>query len=368
MRIDKVYTKGGDRGQTSLIGGERTSKASPRIEAYGTVDEINATLGLVRTALETSTAGTHLLPIIHRIQNELFNLGAELATAPEAADRLVEGVSRVTPEIAAELETVIDRYMSRVELPPKFVIPGGTQLSAQLDLEDLREVVLAYQATCVEVIQRFDGYIAQYLGDGLLVYFGYPQAHEDDVRRAVQSGLGMVAAIMTLNTRLEPAHGVRLAVRLGIHTGLVVVGAIGSAAAPAALVRPDHKSIAVLPFADLSPARDQDYFCDGVADELITALRSGQTLEEIAEAQGVDIQDVQDAIHAARADDMRARIQQALDDGTITQEHADWLLEGLEKGFIGGPDGFGIGGKHGPGFGPAPEQTPTVEPTQQTNG
>src|SRR5262249_45615057 len=61
----------------------------------------------------------------------------------------------------------------------------------------------------------------------LLVYFGYPQAHEDDVRRAVQSGLGMVEAIRTLNTRLEPAHGVRLAVRLGIHTGLVVVGAIG---------------------------------------------------------------------------------------------------------------------------------------------
>ena len=103
-------------------------------------------------------------------------------------------------------------------------------------------------------------------------------------------------------------------------------------------------------------------------DELITALRSGQTLEEIAEAAGVDIQDVQDAIQAARADDMRERIQQALDDGTITQEHADWLLEGLEKGFIGGPGGFGFGGKHGPGLGPAPEQTPTAEPTQQTSG
>lgn len=103
-------------------------------------------------------------------------------------------------------------------------------------------------------------------------------------------------------------------------------------------------------------------------DELITALRSGQTLEEIAEAAGVDIQDVQDAIQAARADDMRERIQQALDDGAITQEHADWLLEGLEKGFIGGPGGFGFGGKHGPGFGPAPEQIPSAEPTQQTSG
>ena len=103
-------------------------------------------------------------------------------------------------------------------------------------------------------------------------------------------------------------------------------------------------------------------------DELITALRSGQTLEEIADAAGVDLQDVQDAIQAARADDFRDRIQQALDDGSITQEHADWLLEGLEKGFIGGPGGFGLDGKHGPGFGPAPEQTPAAEPTQQTSG
>jgi class 3 adenylate cyclase len=91
-------------------------------------------------------------------------------------------------------------------------------------------VVRAYQATCAEVIQRFDGHIAQYLGDGLLVYFGYPQAHEDTVQRAVRSGLGMVEAMGTLNARLEREHGVRLAVRLGIHTGLVVVGEIGSGA------------------------------------------------------------------------------------------------------------------------------------------
>jgi len=104
----------------------------------------------------------------------------------------------------------------------------STALSGRLDPEDLREVVRAYQAACAEVIQRFEGHIAQYLGDGLLVYFGYPQAHEDDVRRAVRSGLGMVEAMETLNTHLEQVRGVRLAVRLGIHTGLVVVGEIGS--------------------------------------------------------------------------------------------------------------------------------------------
>jgi class 3 adenylate cyclase/tetratricopeptide (TPR) repeat protein len=105
---------------------------------------------------------------------------------------------------------------------------GSTALASRLDPEDLRAVVRAYQATCAEVIQRFDGHIAQYLGDGLLVYFGYPQAHEDEAQRAVRSGLGMVEALGTLNTRLEREYGVRLAVRLGIHTGLVVIGEIGS--------------------------------------------------------------------------------------------------------------------------------------------
>jgi TOMM system kinase/cyclase fusion protein len=103
----------------------------------------------------------------------------------------------------------------------------STTLSSQLDPEDLRQVVRAYQAAAAAVIQRFDGHIAQYLGDGLLVYFGYPQAHEDDARRAVRTGLDLVEALGALNARLVPQHGVRLAVRIGIHTGLVVVGEMG---------------------------------------------------------------------------------------------------------------------------------------------
>jgi class 3 adenylate cyclase len=79
----------------------------------------------------------------------------------------------------------------------------STALSSQLDPEDYREVVQAYQEASAAVIQRFDGSIAQYLGDGLLVYFGYPQAHEDDAQRAVRAGLGIVAAIGALNARLE---------------------------------------------------------------------------------------------------------------------------------------------------------------------
>jgi class 3 adenylate cyclase len=104
----------------------------------------------------------------------------------------------------------------------------STVLASQLDPEDWREVVRAYQETCAKVIARFDGHIAQYLGDGLLVYFGYPQAHEDDAQRAVRAGLGMVEAVGQLNTRLE--REVQLAVRLGIHTGQVVVGEIGGGA------------------------------------------------------------------------------------------------------------------------------------------
>ena len=103
----------------------------------------------------------------------------------------------------------------------------STVLANQLDPEDLRTVVRAYQETCTKVVARFEGHIAQYLGDGLLVYFGYPLAHEDDAQRAVRAGLGMVEALGQLNIRLGQERGIHLAVRQGIHTGLVVVGEVG---------------------------------------------------------------------------------------------------------------------------------------------
>ena len=78
----------------------------------------------------------------------------------------------------------------------------STRLASHLDPEDYREIVRAYHQTCAEVIQRFDGYMAQYLGDGVLVYFGYPVAHEDDAQRAVRTGLGILEAVEPLNTRL----------------------------------------------------------------------------------------------------------------------------------------------------------------------
>ena len=102
---------------------------------------------------------------------------------------------------------------------------GSTALSARMDPEDLREVISAYQKCIAETVQRFGGFVAKYMGDGVLVYFGYPQAHEDDGERAVRAGLELVAAISALKTH-EP-----LQTRVGIATGMVVVGdLIGSGA------------------------------------------------------------------------------------------------------------------------------------------
>jgi len=139
--------------------------------------------------------------------------------APSAGDAVAVTAAPAPPRPAAT---------ERRQLTVLFCdLVDSSILASHLDPEDLREVVRAYQDACAKVIARFDGHIAQYLGDGLLVYFGYPRAHEDDAQRAVRAGLGMVEAIGQLNTHLTPVRGVQLAVRLGIHTGLVVVGDVG---------------------------------------------------------------------------------------------------------------------------------------------
>jgi cob(I)alamin adenosyltransferase len=129
--VTKIYTRKGDDGTTGLWYGGRVPKFAGRPEAYGSVDEAASALGLARAAADRDG---ELYRDILRLQNELFVAGAELATAPEAAERLQPGVSKVTPEMITRLEADIDRYMDRVDLPPKFVIPGGTELSARLDV------------------------------------------------------------------------------------------------------------------------------------------------------------------------------------------------------------------------------------------
>jgi cob(I)alamin adenosyltransferase len=131
MRIDKVYTKGGDGGETSLIGGDRVSKASARLECYGTIDELNATIGLVIESLGASQAGPHLTPILRRVQNELFNLGCELATPdPERRAKMPHVEQRHVDGLERDIDAVND------DLPvlTSFVLPGGGWPSAHAHL------------------------------------------------------------------------------------------------------------------------------------------------------------------------------------------------------------------------------------------
>ena len=128
LAINRVYTRRGDRGETSLAGGQRVPKDSLRIEAYGTVDELNSFVGAARVTA-SELAATELAAILLRVQHELFNLGSILATLPEDAH---PQQARVTDAEVARLESEMDR-MNR-ELPPlrSFVLPGSSRLNAEL--------------------------------------------------------------------------------------------------------------------------------------------------------------------------------------------------------------------------------------------
>jgi cob(I)alamin adenosyltransferase len=131
MRITKVYTKTGDKGFTRLVGGREVRKDSPRIEAYGTVDELNAIVGLVRTFNGMSTVApeqsARLDIMLHKIQNDLFNVGSELATLP--ADRW-EGMALVGEESTSKLEDWIDELNDDLEPLKEFILPGGGPVGA----------------------------------------------------------------------------------------------------------------------------------------------------------------------------------------------------------------------------------------------
>ena len=137
---------------------------------------------------------------------------------------LRDGPSRpVDPDAKAD-------EMERRQLTVMFCdLVGSTALAVRLDPEELHEVVREYQQVCSQRIGEDEGHVAQYLGDGLLVYFGFPRAHEDAARRAVRAGLGVLDAVGRLSATLQAERGISLAVRVGIHTGPVVVGRVGDA-------------------------------------------------------------------------------------------------------------------------------------------
>jgi class 3 adenylate cyclase len=141
-----------------------------------------------------------------RIQNAVAKLAT---TATPDANEEVPSIATGLPAASAERRQVTVMFSDLV---------GSTALSARMDPEDLREVSSAYQNSVAEAVGRFGGFVAKFMGDGVLVYFGYPQAHEDDAERAVRAGLQLVVAIGDLKTHAA------LQTRVGIATGLVVVG------------------------------------------------------------------------------------------------------------------------------------------------
>jgi class 3 adenylate cyclase len=132
------------------------------------------------------------------------------------------------PQVTAERRQVTVMFSDLV---------GSTALSARMDPEDLREVISAYQKSVAEIVQRFGGFVAKYMGDGVLVYFGYPQAHEDDAERAVRAGLELIAAVTALKASAP------LQTRVGVATGLVVVGdLIGAGSARSKRLSARHRT------------------------------------------------------------------------------------------------------------------------------
>src|SRR5712692_4278261 len=141
-----------------------------------------------------------------RLLRAIAELGGTAPTAPQPA-----AAAAASPQDTAERRQLTVMFCDLV---------GSTALSARLDPEDMREIVGAYHRCCADLITRAGGFVAKYMGDGVLAYFGYPQAHEHDAERAVRAGLSLVEAVPKLKT----AASVPLQVRVGVATGLVVVG------------------------------------------------------------------------------------------------------------------------------------------------
>jgi len=169
---------------------------------------------------------THLkelgLSLGHRVRlmkaiAELRSAGAQ--TPASVANNSPLGTFAVAPDEIRRSTSPSSADGERRQLTVMFAdLVGSTELAARADPEDVRDVMRAYQDACAGSIARYDGYLAKYLGDGVLAYFGYPHAHEDAAERAVRAARDVVQAI----DRLTPANGHRLSVRVGIATGMVV--------------------------------------------------------------------------------------------------------------------------------------------------
>ncbi len=164
-------------------------------------------------------------------------------------------------------------------------IVDSTALAARLDAEDWRETVMAYHDAASAVVTRYDGHVGALLGDGLLVYFGYPRAHEDDAARALRAALELIDAMRTLNRALTSRHGITLQIRVGVHTGPVVVGLLGSGDRRETVAVGDTMNVA----ARLQGVAEPDTVVTSeatrrlVVGQFVTRDRGAHTLKGIAE-------------------------------------------------------------------------------------
>ena len=181
-----------------------------KYEAAFRENEIDETVLPGLTAEDLKELGVAALGHRRKLLDAIAALRADASGKPPSADvATASSAPSASPEDRAERRQVTVMFSDLV---------GSTALSTRMDPEDLREVMSAYQKCVAETVQRFGGFVAKYMGDGALVYFGYPQAHEDDAERAVRAALELVSAVSALNT-----HAL-LQTRVGIATGLVVVG------------------------------------------------------------------------------------------------------------------------------------------------
>ena len=185
-------------------------------------------LGMSEYAQRFADNGINFAALRHLTDQDLKDIGVLLGhrRIMLAAIAKLDGAAALAPEPAPPEPKAQDAAERRQVTVMFSDLVGSTALSTRMDPEDLREVISAYQKCVARTVLRFGGYVAKYMGDGVLVYFGYPLAHEDDAERAVRAGLELVAAVGDLTT------GAALQARVGIATGLVVVGdLIGSGAA-----------------------------------------------------------------------------------------------------------------------------------------
>jgi class 3 adenylate cyclase/predicted ATPase len=197
-----MISRGDDRvGEASMdIATWLRSLGMQQYEAAFRDNAVDATVLPELTAEDLKDLGVNLVGHRRKLLAAIAALNSDGDAAPEA----------VTPAAAAERRQLTVMFCDLV---------GSTALSTRLDPEDLREVIAVYHRAVAGIVTGFDGFVSRYMGDGVLVYFGYPQAHEDDAERAVRAGLGAIDAVSRLDV-----ESVKLETRVGIATGLVVVG------------------------------------------------------------------------------------------------------------------------------------------------